>query len=62
MPRYQIIEKRAYYEGVVIDAESEEAALMLEGEVVANAQSDGWLDAVHAVEEVAPDTDEVELP
>lgn len=62
MPRYQVIQKRAYYDGVLIDAADEEAAKNGDGEVVDSATTDSWYDELHSLEEVDPDTEEIDLP
>ena len=62
MPRYQVIEKRALYNGVIIDAVDEQAAKQYDGTIIAESETDSWGDELHSIEEVEPDREEVELP
>lgn len=61
MPRFKVVEKRAYKEGFLIDAVDEEAAKRLDGEVVADASTDSWADELLELEQVADDEEDIEL-
>ncbi len=61
MPRYLVIERRALKWGYLIDAENEEAAGYLDGEIVSEAETDTWGEELLSVEEVASDEDMIAL-
>ena len=59
MPRYLVIEHRMHKSGYLIDAESEDAAQGLDGDIVDEANTDDWGYEILSVEEVNPETDTV---
>jgi hypothetical protein len=59
MPRYRVVEKRSIYNGILIDAESEEAAKQGEGLIVAEDETDSWADKLVSVEQVDDELDAV---
>ena len=61
MPRFIVIEQRAYREGYLIDAVDEEAAQQREGEVISESETDSWADELLSCEEVDDDVEDIEL-
>jgi hypothetical protein len=59
MPRFRVKERRAYRVTYLIDAENEEAAGRLDGELIQEAADDSWADEVLSVEAVADDEEDV---
>jgi hypothetical protein len=61
MPRFKVLEKRAYTHGVFIDAEDEEAASHFQGEIVEESETDSYGDEILSVEQVDDDAEYLEL-
>lgn len=61
MPRFRVVEKRAYKDAVLIDAVDSEAAKRREGDIIADLSTDSWADETLEVEQVADDEENIEL-
>lgn len=57
MPRYRLIERRAYEEAVLIEAESREAAMKYDGRIIDEAKTDSWGEELIRCEQVSDDRD-----
>jgi hypothetical protein len=61
MPRYRVDETRSYKVAYLIDAEDEDAAGRLAGEIVSEVETDSYSESTDSVEQVADDEEEVEV-
>ena len=57
MPKFRVEAKYVSIRGLEIEAENEEAAKNLEGEIVSEQETNFYLDNIEAIEEVSEDTE-----
>lgn len=60
MPRFRVVEVRAYRSKYLIDAEDEQAAKNLNGAIIDSLDTDSWGESLESIEEVGEDEEEID--